>query len=166
MTSSELPESVAAYLRDVADGVAAGSESELAAQARKLLDEHEPEPKTLADIDGCSVVWDRVFVDRDNDHMAESESPEVYVTRGGVGLSLARSGGTLTPWPDIQGIDPRPLLNDGWQIRPFREVPDDWVYAYDHEGRSQLKKSYTPNVGLWGTTALVFCRPPRNGDDQ
>ena len=83
---------------------------------------------TLADYsDG--VRWDMVYSEPDRTNWLRSKSIN--------GINIDESGHystkySLTPWPEIVGIDPRDLLNDGWQIRKWDDVPDEWEIMYAH----------------------------------
>ena len=62
-----------------------------------------------------------------------------------------------TGFPEVEGIDLRELLNDGWQIRTWRDVPVGWLVAYA-DGGGVVFSTITGNPARYASI-LVFCRP-------
>ena len=63
-------------------------------------------------------------------------------------------------WPEVEGINPSELLNDGWQIRRWNDVPAGWptaTLAADGEIRNGYAICVSPDSFF-----LVFCRPPES----
>ena len=143
--TEQLPEDVIAYLEERTSG----SRSEDPDIAEALLSKYAPKPKTLADMGG-SLAWDRRYFRGDGTNPFVEHEHEAGVD--GV------------PWPEVEGIDPRELLNNGWQIRRWLDVPQDWSFAFVSERGVEPSRMWradipaTPNV-------IVFCRPPES-DNQ
>lgn len=155
---TELPEDVIAYLEERTSG----SRSEDPEIAEALLAKYKPQPKTLAD--RFDIKWTRYIVDKAGDRMVEVSSPNgMPVDERGWAYDRS-SLGDVHVWPEVEGIDPRELLNDGWQIRCRKDIPKDWDFAWqgDHGIHGDRKGTRLSDVPMH---AVMFCRPPES-DNQ
>ena len=131
------------------------SRAKLDDEARRLLDEYWPEPETLAD--RGTITWTRRF-SRGKLGATECVMPLGYRTMGDT-FEL--------PWPDIEGVDPKDLLNHGWEIRRFGDVPLHYQIAMGNKEISiYCDPKHDMAVVHWPSeNLLVFTRPPEEEDD-
>lgn len=158
MTDIELPDDIRSLL-DTAintDGHALHSSIWLE-QAKTLRAKYTPKPETLADFG--TIRWARVWTPGENVYpsaqMIEGH-PEYdqYVDADNLHLFDA----TKAPWPEVEGIDPLPLFNNGWQLRKLLNVPENFeILAF-----SDLRGRFVPNRPMgFENGVVVLCRPPQ-----
>ena len=101
--------------------------------------------KSLASAPG-SLKWDRQYYRGDGtDAFLEQEY------RGGVdGI----------PWPEIEGIDPRDLINDGWIVQKWCEVPEGHEIAMSLTRNGKHMAVHAMLDQHDHKAVIVFCRPP------
>ena len=118
---TELPEDIIDYLTWLERERLSNSDA-TTQQAGQLLAKYKPEPKTLAD--RFDIKWTRYIVDKSGDLILEVFSPN-GVPVDERGLAYERSSvGEIHVWPEVDGIDPRELLNNGYIIL---EVEGEYV---------------------------------------
>ena len=158
---TELPDDVIEMLTHLSNGHGA---SESTRMSRDLLAKYATEPETLAD--HGTIGWTRTWTNSEGSHGTSYEGgPEFHLF------------GKVIPWPAIEGIDPRDLLNDGWQIRRVGDPEvDGWEYARfgtRESTKDEFMDEWDGDRGMnlvggmangWGEGALVFARPRQ--DDQ
>ena len=158
---TELPEDVIRFLRPIAV-LGEIDHTPDSAVAQQLLAKYAPQPKTVAD--RFDIQWTRYIFEIPGEELIEASWPD-GLTIDERGLAFDKSDvGELHVWPEVEGIDPRELLNNGWQIRRWLDVPQDWSFAFVSERGVEPSRMWradipaTPNV-------IVFCRPPES-DNQ
>ena len=162
---TELPEDVIDYLREMFNDRHASPRG--STSAGMLLEKYKPESKTLADMSG-NIIWTRAHIEHEDDDeaCAEFNRPQgLYVDSSGLATDDRLSDDDrLVPWPKVEGIDPRELLNDDWQIRCRRDIPEDWDFAWQGDYGINGSSNGTSLQGV-PMHAIMFCRPPES-DNQ
>ena len=153
--TEQLPEDVVKFL----EVAAFGDDMTHMNEAIGLLQKYLPEAETL-DLYG-PIKWQRTFKLPGQSY--DDWSPESMNEGGGLVDVLPDDDDRLVPWPKIEGIDPRSLLNNGWQIRTMYDVPSGWAIAGSFDG-SDIGDFYFANV-KHVVNGIVFCRPPES-DNQ
>ena len=156
--TDQLPEDVIDYLlkMEALQGFPDRSESNLG----RLLAKYAPQPKTLADYG--PIRWQRTFKLPNQSY--DDWSLESMNEGDGLVDVLPEDPDRLVPWPEVEGIDPRELLNNGWQIRCRRDIPEDWDFAWQGDYGINGSSNGTSLQGV-PMHAIMFCRPPES-DNQ
>ncbi len=153
-TQPPLPEDILQLLDDVESEFAATRTdySDVRRRVNLARDKYRPKPETLAD-HGTGVRWTRVWWKGDgSDAVAFDNHPD------GLYCSTLTNKRPITPWPEIEGINPAELLNDGWQLRQKQDIPKGWHAAFDRIGSAKLVENTAyPHL-------IVFCRAPQGED--
>ena len=150
--TEQLPEDVLNFLE-------ASALDHLEGEAHRLFERYKPQPKTLAD--RFDIQWTRYIVDKAGDKMTEVSAPNgMPVDERGWGYE-GSSVGDLHVWPEVEGIDPSELLNNGYQIRAFLDVPDNWHIAVKGGELIEVVPKIKFAVAS-GWPGIVFCRPPES----
>ena len=148
MSETTLPDDVLEYLRRNSkpdpEGRADGA-------AVELLDKYTPKPTTLADYG--IIRYDRVFVNEAVHTWSEMRAPE-----GLVGMDPEYKYERL-PWPEVEGIDPLPLLNNGHRLMTWHDVPSDWLVVW-HRGPVEVTKSSVIGSFHDADGVVVLARAP------
>lgn len=166
MTDIELPEDVISALTHLSNGDGANEATQL---SRDLLAKYAQKPATLDE--RFDITWERTITDNFGDTCTESDHVDgLKVTAKNFAYRLdgnEGSVGSLMEWPEIDGIDPRELLNDGWLVQKRLLVPDGYDIAYSVSTTDSGHKRVGTFQPDWHApdALIVFCRPPE-GDSQ
>lgn len=146
MSGYDLPDDVVEVLKTVT----VQPDGHLDPDIAELLDRYRKGPRPLEG----EFQWVRRYVAPSGFTFIEGGHPKIR----------DRPGDDFQPWPDLEGIDPAELLNDGWQIRPWNQVPIDWqICGYDKNPWRFTKACVKANDNWEVPHVLrVFCRPPRD----
>lgn len=149
MADSPLPDDVLTELQyALTEIIGKASMVERAELGQALIDKYTPKPETLAD--HGTITWTRLFEPSiGRDHLIEK---------------LARDyrdppliDGIEVPWPEVEGINPADLLNDGWQLRAHGDVPKGWwVLLFNAKRETYKGKNLTIHPDV-----VVVCCPPQ-----